>query len=136
MTHDDRRSRVLTARQLPAGCDVGVGEQLEGDEAIVLRSLRVIKNLAQLGEMTGPKQVGDIVEGLGGQQLQGLGAHLQNLAAVDLTDGDMLRCAVEPPVFGGVVSVLEDGLVDELGHGGLHDTGAHTAQRAWMISHP
>ena len=86
--------------------------------------------------MAGPEQVRDIVEGLSGQQLQSLGSHIQYVAAVDLANGDVLRCAVEPPVFGGVVSVLEDGLVDELGHGGLHDTGAHTAQRAWMISHP
>ena len=65
---DDRRAGVLTHRQHAAGGDDGVLEQVEGDEAIVVGRLRVVEDAAQLFEVTGAEEVGDVVHRLGGQR--------------------------------------------------------------------
>ena len=57
----------------PPGGDVGVLEQLQGDEAVVGRGLGVVEDGGQLGEVAGPEQVGDVAHGLAREQRQGLG---------------------------------------------------------------
>ena len=68
--------------------------------------------------MPGTQQVRNVVERLDGEQSQGLRADLQDFAAVELSDRQVLRCAFEPSVLRRIVTVLEDGLIDELGHRG------------------
>ena len=65
---DDRRARVLAHRQDTAGGDHGVLQQVEGDETIVVGGLRVVEDPAQLFEVAGAQEVGDVVHRLGGQR--------------------------------------------------------------------
>ena len=64
---DDRRAGVLAHRQHAAGGDDGVLQQVEGDEAVVVGRLRVVEDAAQLLEVAGAQEVGDVVHRLGGQ---------------------------------------------------------------------
>ena len=57
---DDRGAGVLAARQHPSGRDVGVLEQLEGDEVVVGGGLGVVEDVAELLEVPGAQQVRDI----------------------------------------------------------------------------
>ena len=57
MTHDDGGAGVLASWQHPSGCDVGVSQQFERHEPVVLRRLRVVENRAQLHEVGGSQQV-------------------------------------------------------------------------------
>ncbi len=70
LAHDDRRAGVLAHRQHPAGGDVGVLEQVEGDELVVVRGLGVVEDAAQLLQMAGPQQVLAIGHGLRREQRQ------------------------------------------------------------------
>ena len=45
---------------------------------------RIVEDRAQLREMARPQQVGDVLEGLGGEQGQRLGLDRQHVAAVEL----------------------------------------------------
>ena len=62
LAHHDRGAGVLAHRQHAAGRDVGVLQQVEGDEAVVGRRLGVVEDPAQLREVGGPQPVGDVVE--------------------------------------------------------------------------
>ena len=81
LAHDDRGAGVLAHRQHAAGGDVDVLEQVERDEAVVARRLRVVDDPPQLGEVRGPQVVGDVVHRLGGQQPDRLGLDLEEGAA-------------------------------------------------------
>ena len=50
--------------QHAAGGDVGVLQQVERDEAVVGRGLGVVEDGAQLREVAGPQEVGDVAHGL------------------------------------------------------------------------
>ena len=68
---DDRgRPGVLAARQHAAGGDVRVLQQLQRHEAVVVRGLGVVEDVAQLLQVPGPQQVGDVDHRLPGQQRQ------------------------------------------------------------------
>jgi hypothetical protein len=62
----DRRTGVLAHRQHAAGGDVGVLQEVEGDEAVVVAGLRVVEDVAQLLEVAGAQQVGDVAHRLAG----------------------------------------------------------------------
>ena len=68
LAHDNGGAGVLAHRQHPAACDVGVFQEIERDELVVGRGLRIVENGPQLGEMAGPQQVGGIDKGLGGEE--------------------------------------------------------------------
>jgi hypothetical protein len=53
LAHDDRGAGVLAHRQDAAGRDVGVLQQVERDELVVVARLGVVEDLAQLGEVAG-----------------------------------------------------------------------------------
>ena len=114
LADDDGGAGVLARRQHAAGRDVGVLELLDGNEAVVLRSLGVVENGPQLGEVRGPEEMGDVADGLGGKLPQHRGVDLQDCAAVHLD----LRHSLLPQaaVLGGVLTELEDGLELELRH--------------------
>ncbi len=48
LAHDDRGAGVLAHRQHLAGGDVGVLQQIEGDEPVVVRGLGIVEDVAQL----------------------------------------------------------------------------------------
>ena len=110
----DGGAGVLAPRQHAAGGDVGVLEQLQGDEAVVVRRFRVFEDGGQLPEMAAAQQVGHVVHGLAGDQRQRLRRHLQDLAAAKSGRGDVIRG--ELPVGRHVGAVLEQLLVLESGH--------------------
>ncbi len=74
LAHHDRGAGVLAHRQHAAGGDVDVLEQVERDEPVVGRRLRVVDDPAQLGEVRRAQVVGDVVHRLGGQPLDRLRA--------------------------------------------------------------
>ena len=112
----DGGAGVLARGQHAAGGDVGVLQQLEGDEAVVGRRLGVVEDGRQLGEVAGPQQVGDVAHGLAGEQRERLGLDLQEALAGGLEG----RHAVgrEQPVGGVVRPERQQVLVGELGHSG------------------
>src|SRR3954453_17512990 len=84
-THDGRTC-VLAHRQNPAGGDVGVLQQVEGHETVVGRSIRVVEDPTQLGQVARPQQVGDGAHGGAGKQRERLALHLQEPAAGGVDD--------------------------------------------------
>ena len=114
MADHDRRARVLTAGQHATRGDVGVRQQLERDEAIVGGRLRVVEDLAQLREVPGAQQVGDVVEGRRRELRQTLGLDAQDLAPVRANARDEIPG--ELAVGGGVLAELEELLEAEFGH--------------------
>ena len=62
LAHDDRGAGVLAHGQHAAGGDVGVLEEIEGDELVVVGGLGVVEDGAELLEMARPQQVVDVDE--------------------------------------------------------------------------
>ena len=117
LAHDDGGAGVLAHRQHAARRDVGVLQELERHVLVVGRGLAVVEDRAQLGEMAGPQEMGDVVEGLGGEQGQRLGLDRQHVAAVELGHADMV--GGELAVGRRVLTVRKHLLELELGHTGL-----------------
>ena len=111
----DRGAGVLARRQHAAGRDVGVLQQVEGDEAVVGRGLGVVEDAAQLGQVAGPQEVGDVAHGLAGEQGEGLGLDLEERAHRGLEGGHAL--GGEQAVRRVVGAEGEQVLVGEVGHG-------------------
>ncbi len=83
LAHDDGGAGVLAHRQHAAGGDVGVLEEIIGDELVVGASFRVVEDFAQLLEVRRPQQMIDVGEGGLGQRAQRLGRDHQHVAAHD-----------------------------------------------------
>ena len=64
----DGGARVLAHRQDPTGGDVRVLQQVEGHEPVVRARFRIVDDGAQLLEMTGPEQMGDVAHRFAGDQ--------------------------------------------------------------------
>ena len=77
LAHHDRGAGVLAHREHAAGRDVGVLQQVEGDEAVVGRRLGIVEDPAQLLQVGGPQPVGDVAERGAGEQRERLGLHLE-----------------------------------------------------------
>ena len=114
-TRDDGRSSVLAAGEDAAGGDVGVLKQLEGDEAVIVASLLIVKDLAELREVAGAVKVLNVLEGLLGELGDALHINLEHLgkavAGLDNLD-EVLR---DEAVLGGVLHLGEEGGEDEGG---------------------
>ena len=90
LAHHDRGAGVLAHRQHAAGGDVDVLQQVERDEAVVARRLRVVDDLPQLSQVRGPQEVGDVVHRLRRQPLDRLGRDPQEGLPVGLERGHAL----------------------------------------------
>jgi len=66
-----------------ASRDVGVLEEIIGDELVVVGGLRIVEDRAQLLEMRGPQQVVDVGERGLGERAQRLAGHHDDLLAHD-----------------------------------------------------
>ena len=84
LADDDGGAGVLAHREHPARGDVGVLEQVEGNELVVGARLGVVDDRAQLGEVARPQQVRDIADRLHGEQAQDLGLDLEEGAITQL----------------------------------------------------
>ena len=62
LAHDDRGAGVLAHRQHAARRDVGVLEEVVGDELVVVRRLRVLDDALERGEVRGAQQMIDVGE--------------------------------------------------------------------------
>ena len=78
LAHHDRGAGILAHRQDLAGRDIRVFQQVERDEAVIRRSLRIIENGAQLRQMAGAQQMLAIDIGFARQQRQRLGRDLDD----------------------------------------------------------
>ena len=113
VAYHHRGAGVLAHGQDAPGCDVGVEEQLQGHEAVVLRRLRVVDDVAELLEVPGPQVVGDVVHGRRGESGERLGLDPQERAPAV---GDGANPLVgDEPVIGGVGPQRQDLRVGELG---------------------
>ena len=84
LAHDDGGAGVLAHGQHAAGGDVGVLQEVIGDELVVRGRLRVVEDGAQLLQMRRPQQVVDVGEGGLGQRPQALALDHQHVPAHDL----------------------------------------------------
>ena len=80
LADDDRGAGVLAHRQHAAGGDVGVLQQIVGDELVVGGRLGIVEDLRELGEMAGAQQMVDVDHRLFGEQPQRLALDDQHLA--------------------------------------------------------
>ena len=90
LAHDDRRASILAHRQHAAGGDVGVLQQVIGNEAVVVGGLRVVEDMGELAEMAGAQQMVDVGEGGFGQQAHALRLDGQDVLALERVDRDMV----------------------------------------------
>jgi hypothetical protein len=115
VSHDDRGSGVLAARQHPAGTDIGVLEKLQGDKRVVFGGFRVVQDSAELRQVGGAVKKRDVFHRLGGQHRQCLWLDLQDF--VTIPDGGCDVARSQLPVLGGIGFEVEHLLVAEFGHG-------------------
>ena len=95
LAHDDGGAGVLAHRQHAAGGDIGVLEEIEGDELVVVAGLLVVEDAAQLLQMPRPQIMIDVAERGLRQRPQRLARHHQHVLAQHLLDphavgGDLL----------------------------------------------
>ena len=100
LAHDDRRAGVLAHRQDAAGGDVGVLQQVEGDEPVVRARLGVVEDPLELGEVAGPQQVLDVLHGGEGEGPERLGLDGEERA---VTERDLPDALGRDEAVGGVV---------------------------------
>ncbi len=86
LAHDDRGAGVLAHRQHAAGRDIGVLQEVEGDELVVVAGLLVVEDGAQLLQMPRAQIVVDVAEGGLRQRPQRLARHHHHVAAEHLLD--------------------------------------------------
>ena len=132
LAHDDGGAGVLAHRQHAAGRDVGVLEEIIGDELVVGRGLRVVEDGAQLLEVRRAQQMIDVGEGGLGERAQRLVADHQHVFAHDLLDAD--AADVELAVGRLVGPEREQGRVVVRGDGGGWGKGAFMGLLFWWLS--
>ena len=86
LAHDDRGAGVLAHRQHAAGGDVGVLQEIEGDELVVVAGFLVVQDRAQLLQVPRAQIVIDVAEGGLRQRPQRLARHHQHVLAKHLLD--------------------------------------------------
>jgi hypothetical protein len=86
LAHDDRGAGVLAHRQHPAGGDVGVLQEIEGHELVVVAGLLVLEDAAQLLQVPRAQIMIDVAERGLAQAAQRLARHHQHVLAQDLLD--------------------------------------------------
>ena len=133
LAHDDRRAGVLAHRQDAPGGDVGVLQQIEGDEAIVGAGFGVIEDGGELCQVIGAKQVRDVVERLVGQQSKDVGFDGYKRAPAGVNDVDSL--GGDKPIGGFAAAGLPG---QQIGVGEIrHDVSVCPQRLAWRpISEP
>ena len=126
LAHDDRGAGVLAHRQHPAGGDVGVLEEIEGDELVVVAGLRIVEDIAQLLQMPRAQVMVDVAERRLGQRPQRLARHHQHVLAQHLLDPHALGrdllvgCGVRPKRKQRRVLVGRNGFGIGKSGGGVH----------------
>jgi len=118
LTLDDGCTGVLAHREHAARGDVGVLEQVQGDELVVVAGLGVVEDLGDLGQVVTTEVVGDVVHRRLGEQTDGLGVHPQEGHPVGALDRRH-TLGGEEAVLGGVLPDGKKVLVEEVGHQGL-----------------
>jgi hypothetical protein len=110
----DGGARVLAHGQHAAGGDAGVLQQVEGDEAVVGRRLRVVEDGPELAQVPGSQVVGDLVHGQGGEPGEHLGLDGEEAVAAGGEAAD--PAGLHPPVGGLVGPQRQQLRVHELTH--------------------
>ena len=125
LAHDNRRASVLAHGQHAAGGDIGVLQEVVGDELVVVGGLGVVEYLAELFQVRGPQQVIDVFEGGLGQGAQRLVLDHEHVLAHGLfhpytADIELaVRRLIRPEREQGPVVIGRDG---GRGDGGVHLT--------------
>ncbi len=86
LAHDDGGAGVLAHRQHAAGGDVGVLQEIIGDELVVIGCFRVVEDLAQLLQVRRAQQMIDVGERGLAERAQRLVADHQHVLAHHLLD--------------------------------------------------
>src|SRR5216683_1483613 len=90
LAHDDGGAGILAHRQHLAGGDIGVLQEVEGDEAVIVRRLGVVEDVAQLLEMAGAQEMLAIDEALLRQEGERLGVDLDDALALEAGRRDIV----------------------------------------------
>ena len=115
LAHHDGGAGVLAHRQDAAGGDVGVLQQVEGDEPVVGAGLGVVEDVAQLLQVAGAQVVRDVVHALVREPGERVGVDAQERLARDVEGLDTV--GGEQPVGRLLRCEREQVGVDEVGHG-------------------
>ncbi len=86
LAHDDSGAGVLAHRQHAAGGDVGVLEEIIGDEFVVIGGFRILDDRFKALQMRRAKEMIDIGEGRFRERPHRLALHHQHLFAQDFFD--------------------------------------------------
>ena len=86
LAHDDRGAGILAHRQHAAGGDIGVLQEVEGDEFVVVAGFLVVEDRAQLFEMRGAQIMVDLAEGCFRKRPQRLARDHEHVLAQNLFD--------------------------------------------------
>mmetsp|Transcript_4288 Transcript_4288/g.10520 ORF Transcript_4288/g.10520 Transcript_4288/m.10520 type:complete len:256 (+) Transcript_4288:974-1741(+) len=84
LAHHDRRSGILAARKHHTSSDVGILEELKGNETIVFGGLWIIQNVAQLLEMSRTQQMSNVTHRLAGQEFECFRIDFQNFTTIEV----------------------------------------------------
>ncbi len=117
LAHHDGGAGILAHRQHLAGGDIGVLEEVEGDEAVIIRRLGVVEDVAQLLEMAGAQEMLAIDEALLRQEGERLGVDLDDALAREIGRGDII--AGQLAIGRRIRPVREDVVEVRLGHLGV-----------------
>ena len=123
---------VLAHRQNAAGGDIGVLEQLIGDEAVVVGGFRIVDDIAYLPQMAGAQQVRDVAERLESELGQRLRLDLEDRGSLEIRQSHVIAGQL---AIGGIV--LGEGkhvAVSELCHRNSSWLGAVWVRRTAAIS--
>ena len=115
LAHDDGGSGVLAHRQNAGSGDIGVLEQIERDELVVVRRFGIVEDARELRQVIRAQVMRDVVQRRFGQQAHRFRLDLQEGAAVRSLD-----CrhpfGGEQSVLGGVITDRQQVLIEEVGH--------------------
>ena len=127
--HDDGGAGVLAGGEDSVGSDFGVLEEHEGHHAVVVGRLGVVENGGDLLEMAAAQLEGDGLDGLVGEEGEGLGGDFEDGPAIDLEGRDMI--AADFLVFGFVGAEGKGGLVVE-----IHGIGGLVGEMVELVGNP
>jgi hypothetical protein len=109
LAHHDGGAGVLAHRQDAAGRDVGVLEEVVGDELVVRGRLRVVEDRGELPQMARAQEMVDVDEGLLGEGPDRLRGDRHELAPAEALDPHAV--GAELAIRGGVGAEGKEGLI-------------------------
>ena len=97
--HDDGSAGILAHGQNTACRNIGVLQEIEGNEAVVFGGFGVFQNGTQLGQVSWPQQMVDVTKGRFGQHPECCRVHGQDFLALKGLDARKIAIQLAPGGF-------------------------------------